>query len=205
MGCATANWENHDLLKYYISVLLNVSMSKNTHIALTTEGGMDLVVRAMRQFPAAQDVQFRCCRILGNLISNKVALLQDDWHLLLDAMRTHRADPDIQIVCGWILDELSIDEAKLPALHELGTVNCILSALSTHKDNVPVHQHCLEVSHGLRVLCKAVLRATTSNSCHLTAKCGHLSRRPVVKKRTDGFSPLNVFNDIGRRCFCRWL
>eukprot|EP01006_Ploeotia_vitrea_P026467 TRINITY_DN59450_c0_g1_i1.p1 TRINITY_DN59450_c0_g1~~TRINITY_DN59450_c0_g1_i1.p1 ORF type:complete len:1392 (+),score=150.26 TRINITY_DN59450_c0_g1_i1:28-4203(+) len=148
VSAAKINIEDPELLKYLISVMLNVSMADSSHQAIRTDGGIELLITTMNTYFDIPDLVSRCCRTLGNLIggeSGSEILSMADVRILVKVMETHLEDADIEVLCCWMLDELSNKESKLEGIFHSGGLEAAIATIRQHPTDTRVVKHALEV------------------------------------------------------------
>eukprot|EP00906_Rhabdomonas_costata_P016075 RCo023050 len=146
--CYRQNAASTDLLKYYFGVLLNISVSDKTHSRLIEDGGLEMVVEAMRAHIDLPDLQRCCVRLLGNIVGNDVtvgAITAEVLQLLVKVMVTHIADRGVQIASCWVLEELSGRGLDMELIEQVGGLYVVRCALDRFTGDSAVLVRGLEV------------------------------------------------------------
>eukprot|EP00743_Colponemidia_sp_Colp-15_P001462 GILK01001601.1.p1 GENE.GILK01001601.1~~GILK01001601.1.p1 ORF type:complete len:421 (+),score=59.88 GILK01001601.1:219-1481(+) len=132
------------------------------------EGGVGLVMEAMRRHPHDASLQANACWALVNLAlvsdHKQMIVKEGGVDLILSAMTNHSQDAEVQYRACFVLVNLAIPESNKSMIVEKGGVPLILSAMKLHPSHLQLqHRACV------------VLR----NLCFLQQNIGVLKRAGV--------------------------
>jgi predicted hotdog family 3-hydroxylacyl-ACP dehydratase len=112
------------------------------------QGGMWLLLEAMRRRAGSADLQLSCCRTLASLArgiaENKGKIgAQGGIELLLKAMRMHAGRADVQKWCCEALASLAADNAENQGkIGAQGGIELLLKAMRMHAGSADVQKSC---------------------------------------------------------------
>ena len=139
-------------METYIALAKLIERFPDIKIAITSEGGIQAIVDAMKEHAAHAGVQKEACKVLSNLAvndNNKIRIsIERGINLIISAMKNHITLADVHKEAIKALYDFSLLDENITTISRDYGIHVIIGVMKYHSDHADVQKEAC------RIMCK---------------------------------------------------